>query len=356
MATRAITREQRDWLYSNERLDPWLTKAVEIEEVLDHPFLRMMRKVNPLKNQSDLWMETETFMGLTGNCIWWMRPNAKGEPYQLWILESQKTRPVLGETLDDFIIGYVYYSGRKPVPFDAETVVHHKYPNPMSKAWGLSPIECLSDPVKVNESIYRYERAQFKNMARPDGVLEMEKDATLGRKEFNRMKKEWKKTYGGTSQAGTREEIANGYGVPIPLISPEKSNLSNSVIAYLQYMRDTQDPKNKLYEQKQNEQLLPRYKDGERLFCAFDNCVPDDKELKLKEREMKLKTGYSSINIERVKDGEEEVDWGDRPILPATMLPLGEAPPEKKPPGKPVKTTEELADEIAEALHKRIKE
>lgn len=374
--TKPIDKEQRIWLFKNEGLYPWLRSAVEIEEIVEHPFLRMMKEVSPILNQADLWMLTETFMGLTGNCYWWMRPNALGEPYQLWVLETQKTKPVLGETLDEFIVGYVYYQGLERVPYDADSVVHHKYPNPDSKVIGLSPVQALSDPVIVNENIYRYERAQFKNMARPDGVIEIDKDATLGDKEFRRLKREWKKTYGGVAKSGqvaileggkykkvsmtprelshlegkkmTLEEVAAGYGIPAALLMPDP-RVANILVAYKQYMRDTVDPKLKLYEQKINEQLLPAYKGGENLFCAFDNCIPEDREFLLKEKEFRLKSGYSSINIERAADGEEEVDWGGVPILPMAMVPFGEAPKKGEKPKK------ELADEVARKIFERLK-
>ena len=373
--TRPLTKEQKLWLYKNEGLDPWLTKAVDIKEVIEHPFLVMMRHVNPMINQADMWMKTEKFMGITGNCYWWKRKNRLGVPYQLWILETQFITPALGEHIDEFILGFIYNNGKNRVPFDVGDVVHHKYPSLTNKVVGMSPIEAMSDPISVNESIYKYERAQFKNMARPDIVIALDKDAQLGEPEFRRIKREWKKAYGGERKAGqmalleggakiekvsmtprelshlegrrmTMEEIANGYGVPRALLSPDKSNLANARTAYVQYMRDTIDPKLKMYEQKMNEQVLPDYQEGENLFVAFDNCVPEDVEFILKKKESHLKTGYNSINIEKVKAGEDEVPWGNVPIMPAMMAPLGSAPPPKK------ELSEEELREIAEAVAK----
>jgi len=241
----------------------------------------------------------------------------------------------------------------------------------------------LSDSVIVHKKIYRYERAQFKNMARPDIAVELDKDTTMTDKEYKTAKKRWHETFGGEDKSGqvaflegggkvkkismtpkelshlagrklTMEEIAAGYGIPAALLLPDP-RVANIQVAYKQYLRDTVDPKLKLYEQKINEQILWKYKDGEHLFCAFDNCVPEDREFLLKERESKLKTGYSSINLERVKDGEEEVDWGDKPILPMTMQPLGTLPAGKEPPKKEL-TLKELADGVAqEIFNRRIK-
>lgn len=357
--TRPVSKEQRSWLERNPRLEPWLKRVSEVEEVTEHPFLEMMRTVNSITNQSDLWMLTETFMGLTGNCLWWKRANRLAYPFQLWVLETQCVRPKYGKTIDDYIEHYIYQRQITPVYFEPQEVVHHKYPNPFDPAWGLSPIECLSDPIVINESIYKYERGTFKNMARPDGIVSLPETAELSDKEFKRLKREWKSVYGGPGKAGqvafleggakyqqismsprelshlegrrmTREEISDGYGVPMPLLSPEKSNLANSKIAYRQYMRDTIDPKLKLYEQKMNEQLMKDYPEGESLFVAFDNCVPEDTEVMLLERKTNLETAYSSVNIERKKHGEEEVPWGDLPLLSMDIIPFGEEPPAKQ--------------------------
>jgi len=383
--TRKVEKEQLKFLYENPGLRLWLGKDVEIEEVLLHPFLTMMESVNPLLNQADLWMLTESFMGITGNSYWWIRKNKLGVPWQLWVMETQYMKPAIGKTFDDYIQGFVYRVGTNEVPFDVEEIVHHKYPNLRSRAVGMSPIEGLADPVTVNAQIYKYEHAIFKNQARPDAVLESDEDLTTT--QYNRVKKNWQKTYGGVDKTGqvallegglkykpisirprdlnhlegrklTREEIADGLGVPMPLLSPDKSNLANATVAYRQYMRDTIDPKLKLYEQKMNEQLLKLYDDGS-IFCAFDNCIPEDRDFQLKEMESRLKTAYSSVNQERAKRGEDEVDWGDVPILPMNMLPFGSAPaipPKKESKGiKIADNFEELADGVAKAIMKKIK-
>lgn len=379
--TRSLTREQKQWLYKNEGLDSWLTKAVDVEEVVDHPFLVMMRHVNPMMNQADMWMLTEKFMGITGNSVWWKRKNALGVPYQIWFLETQFLTPSLGKSIDEFVLGFIYDNGKNRVPFDMEDLVHHKYPSLTNKVMGMSPIEAMSDPILVNESIYKYERAQFKNMARPDIVVALDKDADLGDKEFKRVKREWKAAYGGEVKAGqaaileggvkiekvsmsprelshlegrkqTMEEIANGFGVHRSLLSPDKSNLANAKVAFAQHMRDTIDPKLKMYEQKINEQLLPDYKGGENLFVAFDNCIPEDREFLLKEKESHLKTGYNSINIERQKEGEDEVPWGDVPIMPGTMIPLGSVPPPRK--DMSDEELQEIAQNVARAMVEEI--
>jgi SPP1 gp7 family putative phage head morphogenesis protein len=96
---------------------------------------------------------------------------------------------------------------------------------------------------------------------------------------------------------------------------------ANAENAMYMYMKDTILPRVCRVEQKINEKLCPMY-DGD-LFVAFDNPVPEDREFRLKEREVNLRTGYSSINLERQEDNLDEVEWGDIPIMAAGMVPLG---------------------------------
>jgi len=252
-------------------------------------------------------------------------------------------------------------------------------------------MQALQDPLVINDEMYRYERGVFANMARPDGVLETQDDEVLAKTTFNKIKKEWNQTYGGAAQAGkvalleggvkykqismkpkdlghlegrklTREEIAGGYGVPMALLTPDKVNLANARIAYVQYMRDTIDPKLKVYEQKINEQLLIRYED-ENIFCAFDDCIPGDREFALKEREANLKSGYSVINELRKEDGKEpHEEYGDMPIMGSNMVEFDpNAEPEPKVPLLPPKPEEEeeeeegkLAKRIAKEIFERL--
>lgn len=378
--TRPISRDALVHLKENAGIDKWLTKAKdEVEEVIEHPLLTLLQQVNPMLNQLDLWMLTETNMGLTGNAYWWLRENKMGEPYQIWVWSSDRMRIVLGDDLDNFIRAYVYTGGEHDVAFDPASILHHKYPNPSSPAIGLSPVMALSDSIQINTDIYRYERAQFRNMARPDGVLEMPE--SLGDDEFVRLKTEWNQAYRGAEKSGkvaileggvtykaisvspremnhlegrrmTREEISDGYGIPMSLLSPEKSNRANATVAYAQYMRDTIDPKLKLYEEKINEMLLPAFGEGEELFVAFDNCVPEDKDFQLKESLLSTKAGYKTWNEVRQERGMEPYEgFGDIPVVQQNMVEFGTQPPEPiAPEAPPEELTEEDEEKVITAL------
>lgn len=127
------------------------------------------------------------------------------------------------------------------------------------------------------------------------------------------------------------------------MLSVENVNRANAETGEYSYMKNTILPRIRRAEQKINEKLLPMF--DERLFCAFDNPVPEDKEHRLKEVEMHLKTGYSSPNLERQIDGLDEVEWGNEPLVPMTLRPLSTEQPTPQPfapPGKSVKAPRRL--------------
>lgn len=377
-----VPKTRYAFLRSNKGLDPWLSAGDDVEELIEHPWLTMMKKPNAVLKQADLWMYTEMFMGLTGNCYWWKRPGPLDEPGQLWIMETQYVTPVPGKSMDQYLLGYLYQVGVRRVPFAVEDVCHHKYPNPFSMIKGYSPLQGICDSVKTNESMNRYEKALFRNMARPDGVIEM--DESLGDPEYKRLKREWDKAMKGEDKQGqvvimegggkykqismtprelnnlqgrkiTKEEIANGYGVPLPLVTAD-TNLANLRAANEQYMRDTIAPKLMMYEQNINADVIPDYEGGEDLFAAFDDCVPEDKIMKLKERETNLRCAYTTVNQERAKDGEEPQDgYGDVPLVSAGTTELGSeaAPAAAAAPAKPGEGEKEMR-EFARAIAAQI--
>lgn len=344
--TTKVVGAQSRYLSKLNSIQKDMSRTGDLEEVDDHDFLTMMDNVSPALNKTSLWWLSELYNGLTGNCYWWLRPNALGQPFQIWVLESQRTKPIAGDNIDEWVKGYEYRVGTKKIIFDPMFVCHHSLPNPESMYVGASPVKALADATKILENINKYEHAIFKNMAQIGGVLATEQD--LGDAQYKRIRKEWRRTHAGVNQTGdtailegglkfqetqfkpkdlgheqglkrTVAEIAAGHGIPIPLVSPERVSLAESKVAYAQYMRDTISPKCRLYEEQINQDVVKRFF-GEEFFCAFDSCIAADDDFMLRKRQGNLTLGYTTINQERERDGEEpQVGWGDKPIMPSGM-------------------------------------
>ena len=346
---KSITPETKKFLYSKEmgHLAPYLSKGTEVVEILEHPFINLMKNVNPFTNSFELKEMTNLHEELTGNSFWYLLLNGAGLPVEIWMIPPDKMRLVPSK--EEFISGYIYDAMPQKIAFTKEEIIHFKFPSSISAYYGMSPLSAVAHAYNLNENMNRYENALFSNMARPDGVLES--DDVLGDDNFKRLKKEWKEVYGRVKNSGktavldagvhykpisfpprelaflggrkvTREEIMNAYGQSSALYDKE-ANRANADNATYMHMRDTISPRHRRQEQKINEQLLPRW--DERLFCAYDNCIPDDKEFAHLVR-MESTDKIITRNEARREIGREEIDGADNLLQDSNQIPIGTTP------------------------------
>lgn len=386
--TRPITKKREEFLRRNPGLAqlPQVRKAVEIEEVLEHPFLDLMRNVNRFMNAFSLWELTELHQELVGNAYWYIvEGGVMGQsiPVEIWPMMPSHVKVIPDR--EKFISGYLYQHGMVKKRLEEHEIIHFKFPSPASLYYGASPLSAITGMYNIGENMNTYENALFSNMGRLEGAFET--DADLSDAEFERLKEEIKQGFQGAKNVGkspllergvhykqygyapremaflqgrkaVKEMICNAYGQSVGMYDKDATRANSETASYL-FMRDTIRPRCLRIEQKLNEKLMPRY-DGS-LFVAFEDCVPEDREFALRERESNLKTGYSSINMERQGSNEETVEWGEVPILPFSMAPLGSAtppPPSSQGEGRPP-TGEELVefeDMVVAAVEKRMAE
>ena len=345
--TKQVTAvKQLDYIYSNAGLQDVLRKAVAVEEVLEHPFIDLLKNINPFHDKFQFLEITQLMLELTGNAYWYISRNSKfGIPNQLWILFSQFVKIIPSKTT--FIEGYTYNKNLTPINYNPEEVLHFKFSNPEDYFYGLSPLSRIADDLNLKADMYTFEKALFDNNAAPEGVLET--DLELGQDLFDRLKQEWRSKYGGKGFAGQtpvlekgvkykpitfnprdlnflngwrriQEVIAGVYGIPHSMISAERTGMANAFMGDRQYAANTILPRLRRIEETVNGRLLPMYDDS--LFMVFDNPVPDDIDYLLKERESYLKNGVKTINEIRSELGLTDVEWGNTPYMPQKSNPL----------------------------------
>lgn len=363
--TKSLTKNEKKHLYSIPSLDRILSKAVEIEEVLEHPFLDLMKTVNPFVDESELKEITWLHQELAGNAYWYLVKNNLNLPVQIWTMQPDKTKVVPSK--EEFIKGYVYKQGFDEVFFENSEIVHFKYPSPTSVYYGMSPLQAVTYAYDINMNMNKYETGIFSNMGRPEGTLET--DQILGEDEFDRLKAQWTQKYGGTGNAGktailekgvkyhaialspremsfltgrklTKEEIFNAYGIPLGLFS-EESNRANSEMANFNYMSGTISPKHRRVEGKLNEFVLPLY--DERLFCAFEDCIPSNETLDHKRRIDNVNAGIITRNEARMEEGMEDLEGLDDIYIPNNLVPIG-------------MMTDQEIEEVSREISKKVKE
>ncbi len=324
------------------------SKAISIEEVLEHPFLDLMNRANPIMDGFEVIELIELYQELIGDAYLYKIHDGLHTIREIWPLYAHLVK-ILPDP-NTFIKGYMYGLGPSKVTFQPEDIVHFRFPNPQSYYYGMSPLSAAAAPVLKQENMDNYENSLFENRARPDQVLIPE--MPIRRKDRERIEKDFNRVLRGVSSAGktivlphgfrieqlnfspkelaflesekaTQETIANIFDIPATLMTPKSGGRSKDEAAEYMHAKYGIWPRCKRMEQRLNQDLVSEY--DPRLFCAFDNPVPKDKEFELKKRTADLRSGHTYINEVREREGKHPVVWGNEPLLPSNMIPLSEA-------------------------------
>ncbi len=345
--SKSIRKEQLEEIESRSHIQqiPSVRKAIEFEEILEHPVLDLVQKVNSFMNYFDLWEVTQLHQELVGNAYWLLLKDSRGLPYEIWPMPPDKVKVIPDP--NKFISGYAFRTTFNEVKiFPEEDVIHFKFPNPRTPYSGMSPLAAIIPAYNINEQMYVYETSVFQNMGRLEGAFLT--DEALDDEDFNKLKDEIRDSYIGAKNAGKtplldkglkyenfalgpaelsfdkgkeniKEEICNAYGQNLGMYD-KSATRANADAATYNFMKNTIKPRCIRHEQKLNEKLAPYYDD--RIFFMFDNVVPEDREQARKERESNTKYGITAINEERKKLRMPPVVGGDEPLVQKQMITL----------------------------------
>jgi len=347
--TKPVDRQRLKWLYAQTDLDPWLTKAEEIEEVTDHAYLDLMKEVNPYHGSRELKEFTTMFMDLTGECYWLLLKDGLKVPRQIWVIPSQFINPDYGSSLKDAIKGYIYKRGNVEIPLKPEDVVMFNTPNPKNIFSGFSTIKGVADAVYIQSQMNEFETSIFENRARVGGVIEEVEN--VGEPQRKRFQEKLSQKHTGPKKAGkmmylprglkyTKDamtpqelnfiegrkgnmiEICTSLDVPFGMFDPH-SNRAVAEAAGYQHAKIGILPRCDRFSEKMNERILPLF--DEKLFCAFDDPVPQNRELILKEQIGRVKGNIMLINEARAEQGLEPIDGGDEMLVDSRLVPISMA-------------------------------
>lgn len=365
--TKPISEQTKSWLHSRPHLDSWLTKAVKVEEITEHVFLDLMRSINPKHNERDFKEYTTMYTDLTGECYWLMLRGKLGVPEQIWPIPSQYINPEFGDTLEEPIKAFTYRQGATEVKIPFEDVIYFTFPNPNNIFTGFSIVKGIATAAYIREQMDEFEKALFENKARIGGLLIPQ--TNISKEDRGRLKEQFSQKYAGARKAGklvippkdmkfekdtmspeeinfikgrqlNMEELCLAFDIPPSIFDP-KSNRATSQVGKERYAENAILPRCERFSEKLNEKVLPLYDD--KIFCAFDNPVPQDRELILKEQMGRVKAGIMTINEVRAEQGLEAIDGGEVPYIDNRLIPIG------------TEAEEEQAEKFAEKVMKSIK-
>lgn len=312
-------------------------KAYDIEEVLDHPLMDLLKNVNSFNNSFDLWETTQLHQELTGQSYWLISKNKLGVPQEIWIIPPDRVKIVPDP--NRFIAGYLYEYNLSKYEFPEKDIIHFKFPNPKNVFYGVSPLMSVIEQYGISMSMTKYETAMFSNMGRLTGMWST--DDSLDQEDFERLKLELHNSFTSVDNVGkapladkglkyielgktpvemayiegrklTREEILMAYGQTEGLYTATATR-ANAEAAQVQYARRALQPRCTRNAEKLNEKLCPCY--SQYIFVAYDSPVPEDVMAATKERSENIRNGTWTINEARKRMRMKPVVGGDEPLV-----------------------------------------
>jgi HK97 family phage portal protein len=309
-----VTRKRKDEIFAKAIPGSELSRAADIEEVLNGPYVDFLRNVNDFTNSFDLKKLTSLYLDLTGDCYWALVRNGLGVPVNIWVLPSEYTKPIPDN--DVWIKGYKYKRGMVEIIYPKEDVIHFRYPTPLSPFIGMAPIAAVLDAWNLRQYMFNYETQTFKTGGNPKMI--MLSKGNVSKAEANKLKNKYKNTEaGGVAVMGgqdfeffqpqsfnardmgyregialTRDEIAAAYHVPKSMLTADDVNLATATAQKFFLAEYATSPSVAQIDQKMNEQLSPQF--SEQTFVLFDDPVPENREEARADMELQVSLGIIS--------------------------------------------------------------
>lgn len=329
-------------------------ESEELVKIPQHPFLDLIRSVNPFSNTFELMCVTTINLELTGNAYWYMPKGVLGIPEMIWNIPSHWVKIVPSQ--HEFISGYVVTIPNRPtpIPFDESEIVHFKYPSPSDLFYGQGPLWAARLGVDLSNEMRTWGVNFFLNNAQPSGILTT--DNSLTEAQYIRLRDQWNEKHKGSKNAGKmaflenglkyqqmgsnvrdarfeqvsgdiRDEILAVFGVPASKLGLEAhDNRATAEASDYTYQSETILPRLTLIKEKIQEKIIPIY--DPRIIVEFEGTIAEDKEYKLKERQINLQSGFSSIDELRIEEGLDPYDLPQTkvPLIPFGLVPAGQEP------------------------------
>jgi HK97 family phage portal protein len=326
----------------------------EAEEVKDHNVLSLLRGVNEFMTQQELFEYTQSYKDLAGEAFWYLmragdRPNS--DIIQIWVLRPDWV--TIATDPENHLSGYVYrIPGVKDMPISREDIVHFKEFNPVDAYRGLSVLSAAALTIDADNFAESFNRNFFENSATPSIVLESEE--TFSDDQIKRLRADWFAEYGGKDKAHkmailhgglkahpfvlsqrdmeylegqkfSRDKILALFKTPKTVLGmTEDVTVSNAEATDYVFSKRTVKPLMEKIRNTLNEFLLPKYKDGDKLFFDFDDPTPQDQAAKIEKYKGMFAIGAMTPNEIRAAEGLDEAVGLDNFYVPVGMMPLME--------------------------------
>jgi len=345
------------------------SQAGDFEEVLDCPFMQLMRDPDPqLTGMS--WIRAMYWMHeMTGAAFAAVERYGSQDPVALWWLPSQYVTivPSRAKMIGSFVFGR--NSGdRMEVPPESMQYIR-ALPHPVRPWEAWSWVRQCATELDCEAAAIESEMRRWLNGGQPGQVYEV--DPTASKDQYEAIKATNSQGMSGVFNAGKAQYLWRvkliqsdfkpmemGYvegmdrikatvyqhaQIPETIWKLSESNRASAAAGNPQYASLTILPRISLFSAYFTENLLPMFAGTEGWFCAYDNPVPED-EVAQSDRAVKLYSGgVIKRNEARAMAGIEAdpTPAGDQYAAPAGPMLIGGVMPQT---GKPGETPQAQAD------------
>lgn len=310
---------------------------VEFTPIVQHPLLDALDRFNEFTSAADGFYLTESHKNLAGDAFWFIDGegiNIRG----IYLLQPDKVELELGEpTYGQVIIQAYKYKDTvdgKPVneTYDAETIVHHKHPNPNNAYRGKSKVEAAAEEIDTDNLATLASKRLYQRGLIVNFILATEK--ALTDEQVGSIEAQLRSKHGGANNAYRalvlsgglepksiqltnremetiaqqkwfRDKIMSIFGnTPSSIGIVEDVNRANAEAGILHWKRTTIKAEMKAITDTINEFLVPRF--GDNLLLGFKDPVPEDKATKITEN-------VALVNASIITQNEAREDLGYDP-------------------------------------------
>lgn len=349
--TRPINGRTSKFLSRNEATRDYTKRFLEIEEVVEHPVLDLLKSPNEADGFGKFKLRalTQLYMEVTGKAYWHV---IKGtfRPEALWILPSQYVKARTEPDSKNLIDYYEYTPAMTEQKFSPEEIIPFLF-NSLHDPYrdGLSPAEAAWEDVRVSDLLIAHEAAMLYNEARPDAIVfpgdkegiwdddDIKRLDAMYQKKFARGGKgKWmifdqplkiEKLNWAPADIGrlniderARETICNAFDVPPSMLDAKNVNKATLEAAREQHALNGVKPRLEREVDVLNKELIPLYDNSGRLFFGYENPVPEDRAIKLQENLGLLQGGALTPNEVRDNYDYASVPEGDK-LTPINVSP-----------------------------------
>lgn len=341
-------------------------------EVFNGPLVDFLENpARDLTGKDFIYLDT-AYKELTGNAFW------ERDGRYLSPLIPTCIRPVMSGAR---VTGYKYQDGPVERTIPLSKVLHDRYIDPRKPHWGVGKLAKISRWVDTSSYANEFLRLFFVNGAQFGGFITTEEETE---ERIKLIKAGLANEHTGVENAHKiavlpkgsdfkeatasmndmqfreldddyRDKILSAFGVPKTLVgfTTEVNRASAEASEYI-FAKYTIKPVVEDFVEFLNTTVVPLYDSSGKLYFSYDEFVPENMEMKLKEREIALnKQPYMTVNEVRASVGLPPVAGGDVVYGSPLQVPLGE--PQASPDLLPSPSDDEDDQEPKKAAPARVR-